>query len=522
MIILYILSSLAVILLLAILFFLWKPKGLDFEKLILPLHDLLQKNDIYLKEQTKELKNEFSTNRLEANQNAKDIRTEIFGQFTAFAKTIGDSVSNTSLLQEQQLKSFSDTLLRLSETNQAQLNAINENLEKKLAAFSAAIEIANKDNRKELKENLELFKTELNASLKDFADRQRQNFNDLQNNQKNLNDLSSGKLNEMSAMIEKSIHSMQEGNEKKLEEMRRTVDEKLEKTLETRLNESFKLVSERLESVHKGLGEMQQLATGVGDLKKVLNNVKTRGILGEIQLGNILEQLLAPEQYEVNVVTKKGTANRVEFAIKIPQQNQENKVLLMPVDSKFPIESYYSLISAYEANDTAAIDSAGKQLESAIKKSAKDIHEKYICPPDTSEIGLMFLPIEGLYAEAVRRPSLMEYLQREYQIIVTGPTTLSAILNTISFGYKTMAMEQRSGEIKKTLSAVKTEFNTFGDVLKKAQEKIIKASEDIDNLVGTRTRKIQSKLKSFDELAINEAKQMIGSESEPKEEQDAF
>jgi DNA recombination protein RmuC len=296
--------------------------------------------------------------------------------------------------------------------------------------------------------------------------------------------------------------------------MRNTVDEKLQKTLEARLTAAFDTVSKNLESVQKGLGEMQSLATGVGDLKKVLSNVKTRGTLGELQLSNILEQLLAPEQYEINSVTKKGTNNRVEFAIKIPQQNQDNKILLMPIDSKFPIEDYYTLLAAYEASDSVAADAAGKALENAIKKAAKDIHEKYINPPDTTEIGLLFLPIEGLYAEAVRRPALMEVLQREYQIILTGPTTLSAILSTISFGYKSMALEQRSGEIKKTLSAVKTEFGKFGDILKKAQEKINKASEDIDELVGTRTKKINAKLKSFEELPAAETKILLDTSNE--------
>ena len=365
-------------------------------------------------------------------------------------------------------------------------------------------------NRIELKESLDIFRKELNESLKDYRDRLREQFSEFEKNQRTQNVANTEKLNEIKITLEKSVKSMQDGNESKLEEMRKTVDEKLEKTLETRLAQSFTLVSERLETVHKGLGEMQQLAIGVGDLKKVLSNVKTRGLLGEIQLSNILEQLLAPEQYEVNVITKIGTNNRVEFAIKIPQHNQENKILLMPIDSKFPIENYYSLLSAYETNDSVAAEVAGKALENAIKKSAKDIHEKYINPPDTTEIGLLFLPIEGLYAEAVRRPALMETLQRDYQIIVTGPTTLSAILNTISFGYKTMALEQRSGEIKNTLSAVKTEFGKFGDVLKKAQEKINKASEDIDELVGARTKKINAKLKSFEELPTSEVNALLG------------
>ena len=325
-------------------------------------------------------------------------------------------------------------------------------------------------------------------------------------------------LGDIKNTLEKSVKSLQDSNENKLEEMRKTVDEKLQKTLETRLAQSFTLVSERLETVHKGLGEMQQLAIGVGDLKKVLSNVKTRGILGEVQLSNILAQILAAEQYEINCITKKGTNNRVEFAIKIPQQNQDNKILLMPIDSKFPIEAYYNLQAAYDARDNAAADAAGKAIEIAIKKAAKDIHDKYIDPPETSEMGLLFLPIEGLYAEVVRRPALMETLQREYQIIVTGPTTLSAILNTISFGYKTMALEQRSGEIKKVLQAVKTEFRLFGDVLSAAQKKILNAHDDIDKLVGTRTRQIQRKLKDFEELPSAESNLLLGESTEFSEE----
>ncbi|HEY9364471.1 MAG TPA: DNA recombination protein RmuC [Chitinophagaceae bacterium] len=428
-----------------------------------------------LKDTERNVKDEFATNRRENADNAKGLREEVTTQLSEFIKTFS-----------------------------GQLAALTNSMGEKFSVFQSTIDTNNRESRKELKENLDAFKNELNNSLKDFSDKQRDNFSDLQKNLSEQSITTATKLDLIRDTVEKKITQLQEGNEKKLDEMRNTVDEKLQKTLETRLTQSFNLVSERLETVHKGLGEMQQLAVGVGDLKKVLSNVKTRGILGEIQLSNILEQLLAPEQYEINTITKKGTNNRVEFAIKIPQQNQDNKILLMPIDSKFPIEAYYTLLAAYDASDSVAADAAGKALENAIKKAAKDIHEKYICPPDTSEMGLLFLPIEGLYAEAVRRPALLETLQREYQIIITGPTTLSAILSTISFGYKTMALEQRSGEIKKTLSAVKTEFGKFGDVLKKAQEKINKASEDIDELVGTRTRKINAKLKSFEELPAAE------------------
>jgi len=423
-----------------------------------------------LKDTEKNLKDEFATNRKESADTAAGLRTEIGDQLNKFTQTFSEQFGN------------------LTKSNEEKLEAIRKTTEEKLLAFQTSIDSNSKESRGELKINLEAFKNELNDALKDYRERLREQFGEFEKNQRTQNVANSEKLSEVKNTLEKSVKSMQEGNEKKLDEMRKTVDEKLEKTLETRLTQSFNLVSERLETVHKGLGEMQQLAIGVGDLKKVLSNVKTRGILGEIQLSNILEQLLSPEQYEINTITKKGTNNRVEFAIKIPQQNQDNKVLLMPIDSKFPIEDYYTLLAAYEASDSTLADAAGKALENAIKKAAKDIHEKYISPPDTSEIGLLFLPIEGLYAEAVRRPALMEILQREYQIILTGPTTLSAILSTISFGYKTMALEQRSGEIKKVLQAVKTEFKLFGDVLTGAQKKILNAHDDIDKLVGTRTK----------------------------------
>ncbi|HOZ52574.1 MAG TPA: DNA recombination protein RmuC [Chitinophagaceae bacterium] len=436
--------------------------------------------NLQVKETESNLQKEFVINRQEIMQTSKDLRVEVGNQINLF--TI----------------SFSENL-----------SLLTKSIEEKFQSFQQTIDNNHKNTRTELKDNLEGFRNELSQSLKDYKDRLKEQFLDFEKNQKSQHELASEKLLDIKFALERSVKSMQEGNESKLEEMRKTVDEKLQKTLETRLAHSFDLVSKSLESVHKGLGEMQQLAIGVGDLKKVLSNVKTRGILGEIQLSNILEQLLSPEQYDINVITKKGSSNRVEFAIKIPQQYQENKVILMPIDSKFPLEDYYSLVSAYETNDTLKAELAGKALELAIKKAAKDIHEKYIHPPDTTEIGLLFLPIEGLYAEAVRRPALMETLQREYQIILTGPTTLSAILSTISFGYKTMALEQRSGEIKKTLSAVKTEFNKFGDVLKKAQEKINKASEDIDELVGARTKKINARLKSFEELPVIESNSIL-------------
>lgn len=487
----YLFSILITILLIVNIFLTIKAKNKDSGNELADIKSSLLLLSSNLKDTEKNLKDEFITNRKESVEIAIGLRTEIGDQLNKFTQT------------------FSEQLGKLTTSNEEKLEAIRKTTEEKLTDFNKSIDTNSKESRAELKENLEAFKKELNEALRDYKERLREQFSEFEKNQNTQNIANAERISELKLSLEKSVKTMQEGNEKKLEEMRVTVDEKLQKTLEARLSASFEMVSKNLESVQKGLGEMQSLATGVGDLKKVLSNVKTRGILGEIQLSNILEQLLAPEQYDINVVTKKGTSNRVEFAIKIPQQNQDNKILLMPIDSKFPIEDYYTLLAAYEASDIAAADAAGKALENAIKKSAKDIHEKYINPPDTSEIGLLFLPIEGLYAEVVRRPALMELLQREYQIIVTGPTTLSAILNTISFGYKTMALEQRSGEIKKTLSAVKTEFAKFGTVLKNAQAKINKASEDIDELVGVRTKKINARLKSFEELPTAESKLIL-------------
>ncbi|MDD4564278.1 MAG: DNA recombination protein RmuC [Eubacteriales bacterium] len=305
------------------------------------------------------------------------------------------------------------------------------------------------------------------------------------------------KLEQIRQTIEKRITLMQDENSKKLDEMRAIVDEKLQKTLEERIGKSFQLVSERLEQVYKGLGEMQNLAAGVGDLKKVLSNVKTRGILGEIQLGAILEQILSPEQYEENVSIKKGSQERVEFAVKLPGDG-EGEVYL-PIDAKFPADTYTKLIEAYETGNPAEIDQASKMLERAIKTFAKSIHDKYIDPPQTTDFSIMFLPFEGLYAEVVRR-GLVETLQRDYKINIAGPTTMAALLNSLQIGFKTLAIQKHSSEVWNVLGAVKTEFNKFGDVLAATQQRINQANAELDKLVGTRTRQIQRTLRNVSSL----------------------
>lgn len=300
------------------------------------------------------------------------------------------------------------------------------------------------------------------------------------------------KLDLIRKSVETRLSYMQEDNNKQLEKMRVTVDEKLQKTLEDKMNKSFSLVNDRLEQVYKGLGEMQNLAVGVGDLKKVLSNVKTRGILGEIQLGSILMEILSPEQYEENVPTKKGSRNVVEFAVKLPAD--DDSFIYLPIDSKFPGDSYSAYRDAVEAGDKAQIETTMKILLNTIKNEAKDIRDKYIDPPNTTEFAIMFLPFEGLYSEVVNQ-GMVEVLQRDYKVNIAGPSTMAALLNSLQMGFKTLAVQKRSVEVWKILGSVKTEFDKFNDVLVMTQQRLNQANTELDKLVGVRTRQIQRKLK---------------------------
>lgn len=320
------------------------------------------------------------------------------------------------------------------------------------------------------------------------------------------NDTLQKTVNDMLIQIDKQLLSIQENNNKKLDEMRATVDEKLQKTLEDKISQSFKLVSERLEQVYKGLGEMQNLATGVGDLKKVLTNVKSRGILGEIQLGAILEQILAPDQYETDVAVKPNSTNVVEFAVRLP--GDEDGVVYLPIDSKFPGDAYSNLLEAYDVGNQVEIDEKAKELVRMIKVCAKDIRDKYIDPPHTTDFGIMFLPFEGLYAEIVRR-GLIEELQEKYKIVIAGPTTMAALLNSLQMGFKTLAIQKRSSEVWRVLGAVKTEFDNFASVLNDTRRRLEQANDSLDKLVGVRTRQIQRKLSSVTSLAELESKILL-------------
>ena len=397
------------------------------------------KNSNFLNEKvTESIRGEFSLNREEFSKSLKDNRQEL---------TLG-------------------------------LERLTEKMEQKLVSIIETLKVTEKESRVELKLNLKEFQDSFSKNVKEFNELQRLKFDQMNLRQEELVKMT----------------------ESRLEKMRETVDEKLHKTLEERLGKSFEIVTNQLLEVQKGLGEMQNLASGVGDLKKVLSNVKTRGILGEIQLGNILEQILSPEQYDSNVKTKKGSDAHVEFAIKLPGKGANDSSVYLPIDAKFPQEDYARLQTAYDIGDTVAIEASVKSLVQSVKRFAKEISSKYIDPPHTTDFGIMFLPIEGLFAEVVRQPNLITELQRDYKIVITGPTTLAAMLNSLQMGFKTLAIQKRSSEVWYVLSSIKKEFTTFGGVLEKAQKKLNEANKEIETLVTTRSRMMLSKLRNVEQL----------------------
>ncbi|MCD4710237.1 MAG: DNA recombination protein RmuC [Bacteroidales bacterium] len=373
-----------------------------------------------------------------------------------------------------------------------------------------------KANREELTGSLQSFEEKFAANIKELNEMIRQKFGDFNKQQIDNNKQSTDHMKAIQETIEKHLLSIRDDNTKQLNAMRKTVDEKLQTTLEKRLGESFKLVSERLEQVHKGLGEMQNIANGVGDLKKVLSNVKTRGVLGEYALGNILEQILTPDQYGKNVATKKGSQANVEYAIKLPGKSTDEEVW-MPVDSKFPIESYELLLAAYEAGIPEDIETNQKVLIKAVEGFAREISEKYIDPPHTTDFGIMFLPVESLYAEVLRHPGLFETLQRKYKITITGPTTLSALMNSLNMGFRTLAVQKRSSEVWDVLGAVKNEFGKFSEQLSKVQKQLTTASGSLETLRSTRTNQIERKLRNVETLDPIESKEVLELPSDREE-----
>jgi DNA recombination protein RmuC len=427
--------------------------------------------------------------------------------FFAFYKL--SSLENTKQAEDirtrdlqHQVKELEEIVQRFELSQSTNLSAIST----KLDSVINSLDSSSKNTREELARNREELATTLKQTTETIANQMR-DLSKLQSEQldnfarqlKGMAENNRLDLNQMRETIEKNLKHLQDDNSKKLEEMRVTVDEKLQTTLEKRLSASFEQVSKRLELVHQGLGEMQSLAIGVGDLKKVLTNVKTRGTWGEIQLANLLEQILTKDQFEANVATKPQTQERVDFAIKLPGDEDSNEPVWLPIDSKFPQEDYHRLVEAQDAANPELAEVAIKQLEARIKLEAKSIRDKYIDPPLTTDFALMFLPIEGLYAEVIRRPGLVDKLQREFRVNVVGPTTLAALLNSLQMGFRTLSIQKRSSEVWKLLADIKKHFGSFGDLLDKAHERVEQAGKVIED-ASKRSRTIESRLKKVQEL----------------------
>ena len=421
--------------------------------------------------------------RQQIQSSAQSSRQELGSNLAQFQQAMAAQLTSVATLQNNHIEAFSQQLAKLNESNALQLEAMRQAM---IVQAQAA--------REEQSVTLKRFGDTLNQALASLTESNAQ------------------RMAEVRATLEEKIQALQTDNAAKLEEMRKTVDEKLHATLEQRLGESFKLVSDRLEKVHQGLGEMQQLAIGVGDLKRVLTNVKTRGTWGEVQLEMLLEQVLTPEQYAKNVETVPGSGERVEFAISLPGKGDERKPVWLPIDAKFPKEQYERLAEAADNADADGVHVAGRELERSIRQEAKTIADKYLSPPLTTDFAILFLPTEGLYAEAVRRPGLADDLQRNHRVSIAGPSTLSALLNSLQMGFRTLALEKRSSEVWQVLGAVKTEFGKFGEVLATTKATLEKAARNIES-AEVRTRQMSRKLKSVEALPSDATELLLGMEN---------
>jgi len=435
--------------------------------------------------------------RVESATGSKQLREEVVTTLKSISETMAKTMKDLAVAEKAQLEAFSGQIASLTKTSGEKLDGIRTESatgakqlrEEVIAALKGITEATTKT----MGELAHLQKTQLEAMSSAIG---------------KLSDSNEKKLEAVRVTVEGKLQSMQIDNARQLEQMRQTVDEKLQGTLEKRLGESFKQVSERLELVHKGLGEMQTLATGVGDLKKVLTNVKTRGTWGEVQLGALLEQVLNPDQFATNVATKDGS-ERVEFAIKLPGQGADkDEMVWLPIDAKFPVEDYQRLIEAQERADVEGVEAAGKQLENRVRACAWDICGKYLNPPKTTDFGILFLPIESLFAEVIRRTGLAETIQRECRVVIAGPTTLWSILNSLQMGFRTLAIQKRSSEVWNLLAAVKTEWSKYGDVLDAVQKKLHQASDTIEK-AKMRSRAVGRKLKDVQELPVSEVTALL-------------
>jgi DNA recombination protein RmuC len=446
--------------------------------------------------------------RQEANSAAQKAREEVTSALKIFGDNTSNSITEMGGHQHTQLCSMVEQLGRLSEGIEKRLDAQRSAVDERMTQIQVDTANHSKQLREELGSSLKAFNDSVLKGMTSMADSQQKQLESLSSQFNRLTETSQKNLEGLKSSVEQKLESIKEDNAKQLDQMRATVDEKLQGTLERRLGESFTQVSERLEAVYKGLGEMQSLATGVGDLKKVLTNVKTRGTWGEVQLGTLLEQVLTVDQYATNVALKEG-GERVEFAIKLPGRSEDrSEIVWLPIDAKFPVEAYQRLMEAQERADPEATEAASRQLEGRVKASAVDICSKYLNPPNTTDFGILFIPIEGLFAEVIRRVGLCEVVQRECRVIIAGPTTLWSILNSLQMGFRTLAIQKRSSEVWNLLAAVKTEWSKYGEILDKVQKKLQEASNTVEDATR-RTRVIGRKLKDVQELPVEMAQSFL-------------
>jgi len=443
------------------------------------------------------VREEVAQSREELGKAAREQRQELTEAFKTFGDSVTQRMTDVTSMQKGQLDAFS-----------VQLSSFAKASGERLDAARAESATGAKQLRGEVITTLKGITETTTKTMGELGNIQKTQLEGISAAIEKLSDSNEKKLEAVRITVEDKLQSMQSDNAKQLEQMRQTVDEKLQGTLEKRLGESFKQVSERLELVHKGLGEMQTLATGVGDLKRVLTNVKTRGTWGEVQLGTLLEQVLNPDQFATNVATKDG-GERVEFAVRLPGQGTDKEdIVWLPIDAKFPLEDYQRLIEAQERSDLEGVEVAGKQLENRVKACAWDISGKYLNPPKTTDFGILFLPIEGLFAEVIRRTGLTEAIQRECRVVIAGPTTLWSILSSLQMGFRTLAIQKRSSEVWNLLAAVKTEWTRYGDILDAVQKKLHQASDTIEK-AKARSRAVGRKLKDVQELPAREATALL-------------
>lgn len=465
----------------------------------------------------KEVRDELRTSREEMAKAAKALREEVLTGLRSISDTLSKTLESMSKVQQTQLEGMTRHLKDLTDSNQGALDRIRATFDSRVKELQESNDKKLDAMRKEASDGLKSTSDALSKTLESMGKAQQTKLEEMTRQLKELTDSNQSALDRIRATLDSRVKELQEGNEKRLDEMRKTVDEKLHDTLEKRLGESFKLVSDRLEAVHKGLGEMHHLATGVGDLKRVLTNVKARGTWAEVQLGAILEQILTPEQYEKNVQVKADSTERVEYAVRLPGPKEDPVACMwLPIDSKFPHEDYLRIQDAADRAEPGAVQAAADDLARTVRAFAKDIHEKYVSPPSTTDFAIMFLATEGLYAEVLRQPGVVEDLLQRHRVVVAGPTTLAAILSSLRMGFQTLVIEKRAAEVWRVLGAIKTEFGKFGDVLDKVKRQLNSASRTIEE-TGVRSRAMERRLRSVEQLPEAEALAILALRAEGNE-----